>query len=176
MATINLPTRMSLPIPESIMVSDRLAASKYLSDFGFQSEVPRRKCVRKQIFAVRSMSITEQGQRGRLTSPNGALGAVSFAFFLFLYLGFRSVVDFWWCSMFGCWGSVGKGKNWNFELWVFFFRFLVIGGTKALDACFIELFCSVWLLGKCGKAFESWAFDFALFCYRESVGNTEKES
>ncbi|XP_062146603.1 pyruvate kinase isozyme G, chloroplastic [Alnus glutinosa] len=72
MATINLPTRMSLPNPDLIMASDRLAASKYLSDFVFQSEVPRRKCVRKQI---RSMSITEQGQSGRLTSPNGALGA-----------------------------------------------------------------------------------------------------
>jgi hypothetical protein len=91
MATINLPTRMSLPNPDPIMASDRLAASKYLSDFVFQSEVPRRKCVRKQI---RSMSITEQGQSGRLTSPNGALGAVSFAFFLFLYLGFWVVVDF----------------------------------------------------------------------------------
>jgi len=91
MATINLPTRMSLPNPDLIMASDRLAASKYLSDFVFQSEVPRRKCVRKQI---RSMSITVQGQSGRLTSPNGALGAVSFAFFLFLYLGFWVVVDF----------------------------------------------------------------------------------
>ncbi|KAE8055571.1 hypothetical protein FH972_012401 [Carpinus fangiana] len=75
MATINFPTRMSLPNPDPIMASDRLAASKHLSDFVFQSEVPRRKCFRKQTFAVRSMSITEQGQRGRLTSPNGALGA-----------------------------------------------------------------------------------------------------
>ncbi|KAE8099803.1 hypothetical protein FH972_017756 [Carpinus fangiana] len=65
---------MSLPNSNPIMASDRIAASKYLSDFVFQSEVPRRN--QKQIFVVRSMSITEQGQCGRLTLPNGALGAV----------------------------------------------------------------------------------------------------
>jgi hypothetical protein len=65
---------MSLPDTNPIMASDRLAASKYLSDFVFQLEVPRRN--QKQIFVVRSMTITEQGLRGRLTLPNGALGAV----------------------------------------------------------------------------------------------------
>jgi hypothetical protein len=54
-----------------------------------------------------------------------------------------------------------KGKNWTFELWVFFFRFLVIGRAKAADGCFIGLFCSVGYSESVGKHFESWAFDFS---------------
>jgi hypothetical protein len=54
-----------------------------------------------------------------------------------------------------------KGKNWTFELWVFFFQFLVIGRAKAADGCFIRLFCSVGYSESVGKHFESWAFDFS---------------
>ncbi|KAK7855216.1 pyruvate kinase isozyme g [Quercus suber] len=73
MATINLPTTMSFlnPDPTTTMASDRLAASKNLSDFVFQ---PRRKCFQKQFFSVRSMKATEQSQHGQLTSQNGPLG------------------------------------------------------------------------------------------------------
>ncbi|KAK4557566.1 hypothetical protein RGQ29_007359 [Quercus rubra] len=73
MATINLPTTMSLlnPDPTTTKASDRLASSRNLSDFVFQ---PRRKCFQKQLFSVRSMKATEQSQHGQLTSQNGPLG------------------------------------------------------------------------------------------------------
>ncbi|KAK4551044.1 hypothetical protein RGQ29_032592 [Quercus rubra] len=73
MATINLPTTMSLlnPDPTTTKASDRLVSSRNLSDFVFQ---PRRKCFQKQLFSVRSMKATEQSQHGQLTSQNGPLG------------------------------------------------------------------------------------------------------
>ena len=52
MATINLPTTMSLlnPDPTTTKASDCLASSRNLSDFVFQ---PRRKCFQKQFFSVK---------------------------------------------------------------------------------------------------------------------------
>ncbi|KAM4085423.1 hypothetical protein ACJW30_10G026800 [Castanea mollissima] len=75
MATMNLPTTMSLlnPDPNTTKASDLLASSKNLSDFVFQPRT-RRKCFQKQFLSVRSMKATEQSQHGQLTTPNGPLG------------------------------------------------------------------------------------------------------
>ncbi|KAF3449478.1 hypothetical protein FNV43_RR10206 [Rhamnella rubrinervis] len=76
MATINIPTNTRMSLLKSDMASDRLASFRSLSDFlAFQSR-PRCKCAQKQAFTVRSMSITEESQKGQLSSPNGLLGGV----------------------------------------------------------------------------------------------------
>ncbi|XP_040989566.1 pyruvate kinase isozyme G, chloroplastic isoform X5 [Juglans microcarpa x Juglans regia] len=64
----------NLEVSATFRASDRLAATKHFSDSVFQSKLLRRKCIQKQIFAVRSMEITEASQLGRLTSPNGPPG------------------------------------------------------------------------------------------------------
>ena len=134
MATINLPTTMSLlnPDPTTTKASDRLVSSRNLSDFVFQ---PRRKCFQKQLFSVRSMKATEQSQHGQLTSQNGPLGFVSFAFlahgFLNLFLIF-SFLDFL-LSLFAEKVRKKKGNGVLTFGFFFFFGYLV---TK--DGCFIN--------------------------------------
>ncbi|KAK9266907.1 hypothetical protein L1049_027166 [Liquidambar formosana] len=61
MATINLPTRMSLLKSDTGRVSDRFSSSKSLAEF-FSDPRSRRRCVQKHICAVRSMKVTEENQ------------------------------------------------------------------------------------------------------------------
>ena len=132
MATINLPTTMSLlnPDPTTTKASDRLVSSRNLSDFVFQ---PRRKCFQKQLFSVRSMKATEQSQHGQLTSQNGPLGFVSFAFLahgffkLFLIFSFLGFLLFLFAET--VWE---KKRKWSFDFWFFFFVVYLV--TK--DSCF----------------------------------------
>ena len=135
MATINLPTTMSLlnPDPTTTKASDRLVSSRNLSDFVFQ---PRRKCFQKQLFSVRSMKATEQSQHGQLTSQNGPLGFVSFAFlahgFFNLFLIFSFWISYSLCLLKKCGKKKGNGVL-TFGFFFFFFGYLV---TK--DGCFIN--------------------------------------
>ncbi|KAA8522083.1 hypothetical protein F0562_012603 [Nyssa sinensis] len=68
MATINLPTGMSMLKPDTTRFSDRLSSTKNLNEF-----FSRKRCVRKEIFAVRSMKIAEQSDQADLSSQNGPL-------------------------------------------------------------------------------------------------------
>lgn len=76
MAALNISTRMSLLKPER--TPDCLASSKSLSDFlAFQSRPRMKYAQKKHAFTVRSMTIAEERQRGRLNSSNGLVGSTA---------------------------------------------------------------------------------------------------
>ncbi|XP_028762510.1 pyruvate kinase isozyme G, chloroplastic isoform X2 [Neltuma alba] len=69
MATSSLPSGFSMLKSDPSRHSD-LWTSKYLGQLVFDSN-PRRKCIRRQAFAVPSMKIVEHGQNSEIKSPNG---------------------------------------------------------------------------------------------------------
>uniref|UniRef100_A0A5B6ZCL7 Pyruvate kinase n=1 Tax=Davidia involucrata TaxID=16924 RepID=A0A5B6ZCL7_DAVIN len=74
MATINLPTGMSMLKSDTTKASDRLSSTKNLNEF-FSGSRSRKSCFGKEIFAVRSMMISEQSQKADLSSENGLFNA-----------------------------------------------------------------------------------------------------
>uniref|UniRef100_A0A5B6ZCE7 Pyruvate kinase n=1 Tax=Davidia involucrata TaxID=16924 RepID=A0A5B6ZCE7_DAVIN len=72
MATINLPTGMSMLKSDTTRVSDRLSSTKNLNEFCSELR-SRKRCIRKEIFSVRSMKIAEQSPQADLSSQNGPL-------------------------------------------------------------------------------------------------------
>ncbi|KAA8525914.1 hypothetical protein F0562_007986 [Nyssa sinensis] len=70
MATINLPAGMSMLKSDTTKVSDRLSSTKNLNEFFLESR-SRKRCIGRDIFAVRSVKISEQSQEADLSSQNG---------------------------------------------------------------------------------------------------------
>ncbi|XP_030524741.1 pyruvate kinase isozyme G, chloroplastic isoform X2 [Rhodamnia argentea] len=73
MATVNLPSRMSLPSPEASRASDRLSSARNLCDLLLEPRGRTRRSSRRQSLAVRSIKIAPENPKRPLALQNGPL-------------------------------------------------------------------------------------------------------